>query len=241
MAVASSAAEARAPGMATDANIVTAIDVSDSIGRHEEWLQQKGLVRALVHPDFVRAAAAGPQRRIGFAVFSWSSHGKSDVLIPWTIISSAEDAARVSQALASVELIDRTHYGGGSDQRRGGDAVVPPERLTDISGAIDFASRMLASSPYAAGRAVMNICANGIDNFGGGPEASRDAALAQGLTINGLVLGARTQLAEYFRARVIGGPGAFVMQMSGPEDAGEFMTRKLVRDLRTSYNAIELR
>jgi hypothetical protein len=29
--------------------------------------------------------------------------------------------------------------------------------------------------------------------------------------------------------------------MSGPEDAGEFMARKLVRDLRTSSNAIELR
>lgn len=55
----------------TDANIVTAIDVSDSIGRHEEWLQQTRLVRALVHPDFLRAATAGPHRQIGFAVFTW--------------------------------------------------------------------------------------------------------------------------------------------------------------------------
>jgi hypothetical protein len=241
MAVASSAAEARAPGMATDASIVTAIDVSDSIGRHEEWLQQKGLVRALIHPDFVRAATAGPHRRIGFAVFSWSSGGKR-ILIPWTIISSAEDAARVSKALASVELIDRTRYGGGNDQRRGRDhEMVVPDRLTDISGAIDFASRMLTSSPYATDRAVMNIAANGIDNLGSGPENSRDAALAQGLTINGLVLGEDGKLAQYFRASVIGGPGAFVMQMFGPEDAGGFMTRKLVRDLRVSASAIELR
>ncbi|RWP67321.1 MAG: DUF1194 domain-containing protein [Mesorhizobium sp.] len=71
---ASPAANAAVPG--TDANVVTAIDVSDSIGRYEEWLQQTGLVRALVHPDFLRAATAGPRRRIGFAVFTWSSDGK---------------------------------------------------------------------------------------------------------------------------------------------------------------------
>ncbi|RUU38970.1 DUF1194 domain-containing protein [Mesorhizobium sp. M6A.T.Ce.TU.002.03.1.1] len=74
----SPAAKAVVPG--TDANVVTAIDVSDSISRYEEWLQQTGLVRALVHPDFLRAATAGPRRRIGFAVFTWSSDGKFDLL-----------------------------------------------------------------------------------------------------------------------------------------------------------------
>ena len=98
----SPAADAVAPKMATDVNVVSAIDVSDSIGRYEEWLQQTGLVRALVHHDFLRAVTAGPQRRIGFAVFTWSSDRKFDVLVPWTVIGSAEDAAHVSQVLASV-------------------------------------------------------------------------------------------------------------------------------------------
>ena len=230
----SPAADAVAPKMATDANVVTAIDVSDSIGRYEEWLQQTGLVRALVHRDFLRAATAGPQRRIGFAVFTWSSDGKFDLLVPWTVIGSDEDAARVSQALASVTLIDRTHYGGGDmeqDRDRDNDDVVMPDRLTDVSGAIDFASLLLRSSPHATSRAVMNICANGIDNFEGGTESSREAALAQGFTINGLVLGQNAELAQYFRSSVIGGSGAFVMEMTSPDDAGEFMMRKLVRDL----------
>jgi hypothetical protein len=194
----SPAAEAVTPKMTTDANVVTAIDVSDSIGRYEEFLQQKGLVRALVHPDFLRAATAGRHRRIGFAVFSWSSNGKFDLLVPWTVIASAEDAAHVSQTLASVELVDRTHYGGGDVEQDHDDEVVLPDRLTDMSGAVDFASLLLTSSPHAAGRSVMNICANGIDNFQGGTEASRDAAVELGFTINGLVLGQNAELAQYF-------------------------------------------
>ncbi|AZO63986.1 MAG: DUF1194 domain-containing protein [Mesorhizobium sp.] len=67
----SPAAKAVVPG--TDANVVTAIDVSDSIGRYEEWLQQAGLVRALVHPDFLRAAP--PARGVGSG--SPSSHGQA--------------------------------------------------------------------------------------------------------------------------------------------------------------------
>jgi hypothetical protein len=233
---ASPAANAVVPG--TDANVVTAIDVSDSIGRYEEWLQQTGLVRALVHPDFLRAATAGPRRRIGFAVFTWSSDGKFDLLVPWTVIDSAEDAARVSQALASVTLIDRTHYGGGDMEQDGNaDPAAMHDRLTDMSEAIAVASLLLASSPHATERAVMNICANGTDNFEGGTESSRDAALAQGFTINGLVLGQDAELAQYFRSSVIGGPGAFAMDISDAKDAGEFMTRKLVRDLLASAPA----
>ncbi|SIT58280.1 hypothetical protein BQ8794_50382 [Mesorhizobium prunaredense] len=143
---ASPAANAVVPG--TDANVVTAIDVSDSIGRYEEWLQQTGLVRALVHPAFLRAATAGPRRRIGFAVFIWSSEGKFDLLVPWTVIGSAEDAARVSQALASVTLIDRTHYGGGDmEQDADADPAAMHDRLTDMSEAIAFASLLLTLAP----------------------------------------------------------------------------------------------
>ncbi|TIM36648.1 MAG: DUF1194 domain-containing protein [Mesorhizobium sp.] len=167
-----------------------------NVGRAVQEHQQTGLVRALVHPDFLRAATAGPRRRIGFAVFTWSSDGKFDLLVPWTVIGSAEDAARVSQALASVTLIDRTHYGGG-DMEQDGDAdpAAMHDRLTDMSEAIAFASLLLTSSPHATQRAIMNICANGTDNFAGGTESSRDAALAQGFTINGLVLGQDVELA----------------------------------------------
>jgi len=222
----------------TDANLVTAIDVSASIGRHEEWIQQAGLARALVHPAFLQAIAAGPRGRIGFAAFTWSSDGRFEVLVPWTVIGSAEDARRVSAALAGATLVDRSRYGGG-DRDDGAPDAAMPEHRTDISAAIGFAATLLASAPYAAGRSVMNICANGTDNVGDGTGASRDRAVARGFTVNGLILGRDAALAEYFRANVMGGPGAFVMRLSDPESVGEIMMEKLRRDLLVSMSLIE--
>ena len=48
-------AKAFSPELRTDANLVTAIDVSDSIGRHEQWLQQTGpiAITAVLHCHFV--------------------------------------------------------------------------------------------------------------------------------------------------------------------------------------------
>jgi hypothetical protein len=66
----------------------------------------------------------------------------------WTVIRSAEDAARVSAAIKSVTLTDRTHYGGGDvEQDHGDDEVIIPERRTDLSAAIDQAALLLRTPP----------------------------------------------------------------------------------------------
>ncbi|WP_162917443.1 DUF1194 domain-containing protein [Dongia deserti] len=220
----------------TDANVITAIDVSDSIGRHEEWLQQAGLARALLDPSFLDAATAGPHRRIGFAVFTWSSDGRFDVLVPWTIIGSAEQAAHVSAVVGSVELVDRSDYGGGDvEDARDRGSVVSPERRTDISAAIDHASLLLASAPFETSRSVMNICANGVDNAAtdgdDGVSEARGRAVSKGLIVNGVAMGDRQGLVQYFRSHVIGGHGSFVMKLSSPNDAGQIMAEKFRRDL----------
>ncbi|WP_366510064.1 DUF1194 domain-containing protein [Mesorhizobium sp.] len=52
-----------------------------------------------------------------------------------------------------------------------------------------------------------------------------------------MVLGQDAELAQYFRSSVIGGSGAFAMDIADAKDTGEFMTRKLVRDLLASAPA----
>ena len=42
---------------ATDFNIITAIDVSDSVDEHEEWLQLTGLARGVVDQTFLARIA----------------------------------------------------------------------------------------------------------------------------------------------------------------------------------------
>lgn len=60
---------AEASRIETDANLVTALDLSDSIMRHEEWIEFDGLARAVTDREFLSAITEGPLGRIGFAVF----------------------------------------------------------------------------------------------------------------------------------------------------------------------------
>src|SRR5918999_5790841 len=99
--------------VATDANLVTGLDVSDSIMRHDEWIEVEGMARAIVHPRFLDAALSGHHGRIGFAAYVWSSHGNLRVIVPWTSIASTEDAERVAGVLGGMARIDRSYHQGG--------------------------------------------------------------------------------------------------------------------------------
>ncbi len=223
-----STAHASEASAATDANLVTALDVSDSIMRHEEWIEFDGIARAVVHPAFLNAVLAGRHRRIGFAVYTWSSHGKLRVVVPWTVIGSADDAERVTRLLWGAPRIDRSeHYGFSRNPRR----RPPPGFQTDISAAIRFGSAMIESAPKGAERAVINVCGNGVDNVGEGPERARDRALASGVTINGLVVGDKPEVVAYYRSRVVGGTGSFVLEVKEPAGFADAMVTKLLMDL----------
>ena len=50
---------------ATDFNLITAVDVSDSITRNDEFLQYSGLARGVVNPAFLGRIAEGSEQRIG--------------------------------------------------------------------------------------------------------------------------------------------------------------------------------
>ena len=66
---------------------------------------------------------------------------------------------------------------------------------------------------------------------------ARAAALAQGITINGLpILSGSPTLEAYYRQIVIGGPGAFVVPAGNLAAFAEAMAQKLLREvsLRTT-------
>lgn len=212
----------------TDANLITALDVSDSVMRHEERLEFEGLAKAIVDPAVLDAIAGGRYGRIGFAVFTWSSGGHFEVLVPWTLIASIDDAKRVAARLRGFG-IDRSSWqrpGNGSGER--GKA---PELQTDISGTIDFAAALARTAPHIAQRSVINVSANGTDNVAEDPRAARDRALAAGMVVNGLVIGGGNGLADYFGTHVRGGAGSFVLEVAQPAGLVDAMVEKLLRDL----------
>jgi hypothetical protein len=211
-----------------DAAIITAIDFSDSIGRHEEWLQVEGLARAVVAPAVLDAIRNGRHRRIAFSAFAWSNAQQRRLLVPWTLIDGHQAGMSVASALHAAPGILRPR--GGDDDQGNGSSV--PERRTDVSAAIDSGAGLLGSAaPWSSARRVLNIVGNGIDNVDGGPGPARARALAAGIIINAVVVSPDPNLVPYFRREVAGGGGSFVLQVATPDAFNEVMLAKLLMDL----------
>lgn len=221
------------PQRDTDFNLITAVDASDSITRHDEWLQYSGLARGVVHPKFLSLIGKGFSKRIGFLAFTWSSDGEMQIIVPWTIVASSQDAAQVAALLRNAPRIDRSYYDGNHqtpEEIR--DEPMPPDGgMTDIAAAIDAATRLSIDAPFRGRRTVINILSNGIDNAGSPPGPLRDEALRRGVTINGVVFGGRRDLPAYFERNVIGGPGAFLMTVREPLDLPTALEKKFWRDM----------
>lgn len=216
---ASDFAAADEDGFAVDANIVTGIDFSRSINEHESELQIYGMVQAIRAPEVLRAIENGPHGRIGFAVFLWAS-GTFPELASWRVIGSQQDAEE-----ASTEILLRLQLMLDTSRRHSVGS------LTNVSAAMAHAGDMLDDSPYASKRAIVNIVGNGKDNVGEGPRWSRDALVARGATINGVVIGGDRKISEYYREEVIGGPTAFVLAADTPDEMVKAFTSKFVSEI----------
>lgn len=221
------AALAWAGGQAiTDANLITALDVSGSMKDRDLGLELEGMAQAVTHPLFLQAIEQGQHGRIGFVAFTWSN-GDMRALVPWTVIGSRAEAERVAQALLKVRRMERPDDA---------DLNWPwlSHRSTDVSAALEWATRIGAVAPFIGGRTEINICANGIDNTGAGPDLARDRAAMQGMSINGLILGNRADSAEvaaWFRRHVQTGDRSFVIEARDFDDVIDAMLAKFVMDL----------
>jgi len=212
--------------IATDVNIVTGLDISDSVTAAEMKLEIGGMAAAIRSPEVMRAIKNGYHGRVGFAVFAWH-HNAFPELVEWTIISSESGAQAVAAKLEARLAVDVEVEGRKA-------AVFYIGRMTDLSQAVDHAAELLAASPFAAERSVLNIVGNGKDNVGDRASVARDRIVVAGTTVNGVVVGNNADVLDYFRSEVIGGPGAFVIPVLDRTDIAEAMKRKFVNDVIAS-------
>jgi Protein of unknown function (DUF1194) len=223
---------------AADANLITAIDVSGSIKPADERLEFEGMAAAVADPRFLQAIVRGRHGRIGFVAFSWAN-GEFVPLVPWTLIGSKADADQVADRLRNARgkpVLGYAMPAPGNRSMRAPNGRRPWRlgHATDVSAAIERAIEVGAASPFASHHNVINMCANGTDNVGAGPDAARDRADARGLIVNGLILGHRSDAAEiatYFREHVQAGPGSFVIEARAFEDIASAMLAKFLFEL----------
>jgi len=215
---------AAAAGEQVDLLLVLAADVSRSVDGTKFQLQREGYAAAVSDPRVLDAIRSGRNGRIGLTFIEWSGSGSQHVLVDWTVIADPDSAKGFGDRLleAPRSFADRT----------------------SISGAIDFAMAQLAHAPYESARHTIDISGDGTNNAGRDVMLARDEALAQGVTINGLVILSETPLSwnpdhtnppggldNYYRRHVVGGPGSFVLVAENFGSFGRAMIKKMIAEV----------
>jgi len=207
-----------------DVALVLVTDVSRSIDDSEYQLEKDGYVAAFTDPKVIAAIRGGVLGAVAVAYIEFSGGQEARTVLDWTLI---RDAASARAFAGRLKAAPRSF-----------------EDRTAISTGIDRGAALLAESGIAATRRVIDVCGDGTNNSGRAVTDARDDALKAGIVINGLAIindhpvswtFAHVQppggLVKYYRENVVGGPGAFVLEVHDFHSFGEAMTRKLVTEI----------
>jgi hypothetical protein len=221
--LAASVCAAAADGPPVDVALVLLTDVSRSIDDSEFLLEKHGYTTAFT-PQVIEAIRGGPAGRIAVAYVEFAGSDQTRTVVDWTVISDEKSAKAFA---AMLESAPRSFYG-----------------RTAIGSGIDQAVRLLTNPALQGARPVIDVAGDGVSNAGRFVTDARDAAVDAGITINGLTIindhpvsytYAHTQppggLSQYYRDNVIGGPGAFVVEVHDFQSFGEAMARKLLSEI----------
>lgn len=201
-----------------DLALVVAVDISFSMDTDEQALQREGFAQAfrskLVH-DAIRNGMLG---RIAVTYMEWAGSPDQKVIVPWTILDNSEGLMAFADRIAMTPL------------RRA--------QRTSISSAIDYGVKLLDESGLSATRRVIDVSGDGPNNQGRLVLEARDAALAKGITINGLPIMLRQpgyldipDLDIYYRDCVIGGQGAFTVPVRERDQFIEAIKTKILLEI----------
>jgi hypothetical protein len=203
-----------------DLELVFAVDGSGSIDEGEFKYQRQGYAAAITNKQVLAAITSGAHRKVAMAFVEWGGEGSVHTIVDWAVI---HDAASAKAFAGRLLRAPRQAFG-----------------YNTISGAILHAAAMMRTNKYEGKRKVIDVSGDG-PQIGGPPlPPARALAIAQGITINGLVVafrggvvggGGGEALAEHYRRDVIGGKGAFVIIADRKEYFAEAILHKMVREI----------
>ncbi|HUG60776.1 MAG TPA: DUF1194 domain-containing protein [Methylomirabilota bacterium] len=211
--------DSKSSNLDVDLALILAVDVSGSISLSEAALQREGYAAAIESEPVLQAIASGATGRIAVSYVEWSDASHQKIVIPWSIIERQGDASGIAASLRAGR---------------------PASGLnTSMATALRFAGDYLAMAPWRAERNVIDISGDGVSNSGGDLEPVRQALLSRGIVINGLPICAQpqsdeacaTDLVGYYRDRVIGGPGSFIVTAEGQVDFATAVRTKIALEV----------
>lgn len=220
--------------------LVVSVDVSGSVDDARYRLQMEGIAEALEDPAVLGAIRSDP-RGIAFALVAWADTAR--LAVAWRTIRSRSDAAATAAQVRAVPRVPGEFTCLGQMLRTVSSSVMPLLPVAADRVVIDV-----------SGDGIDNCTdADAI-------RAERDGLLADGTTINGLPIlvpgendvvgvgayrapgyGLRelpgqtdrdgTTLDAWFRAHVVGGPGAFLLAARGYGDFARALRQKFVMEI----------
>lgn len=197
-----------------DLELVLAVDISSSVSTDEYNLQMGGLADAFRDPLVAAAIRAAGNLGVAVALIQWSDNRRQFVSVEWALL---RDRASTNAFADEIAAAPRLVVAGGG---------------TAIGGAVKFGAAQLEDNGYLGLRRVIDVSGDGRTNQGRPDRPLRDAAVARGITINGLViLNEEPALDSYYRDHIIGGAGAFVMTTMDFSSYARAILAKLVREI----------
>lgn len=199
--------------------LVLAVDTSTSVDGEEFALQQLGFAEAFRHTDVINAIERAGEGGVAVTLVHWSGVGQQSTSVEWTVV---HDAASAGALAGKIERSSRLLSG-----------------FTDIAGALGYGLRAFEGNGFEGRRRVIDVSGDGTSN-GPSAAAARDAAIAAGVTVNGLVIHneeydlgelAKINLFDHYKTHVVGGPGAFLMAAKDFHDFRSAIRKKLVREI----------
>lgn len=235
IAVGSFVASPALAGTLVSTELVLSVDVSGSVNTTEFNLQRQGYVNAFRDRELIDLIE-GLEHGIAVTMQYWSTTPASP--LPWYHITDAASANAFAEAIAA-------------DPR-------PDSNLTNIAAAIESATDLLLNNEFEGRRMVIDISGDGRQNTNlaatdlcarqridgrtinndfspdcyGLVTSARDAAVAAGITINGLpILTDVPDLDNYFLDYAIGGDEAFVQAAANFSDFEAAVKAKIKREI----------
>jgi hypothetical protein len=197
---------------AIDMALVLAVDVSESVDADEYVLQHEGIARAFENPQVIATITGGKHGIIDVLVLEWSDRDKQAVTVDWTKV---RDQASAAAFAATLRTGKRSSSG-----------------LTAIGDAMLAAGAAFQRLPDQAARRVIDVSGDGMANIGPPPATVRDTLVARGVTINGLaILASEPWLDTYYNDDVIGGDGAFLLQVKDFQSFATAIQQKLLAEI----------
>ena len=190
--------------------LVLAIDISGSVDRREYRIQMDGLATALNDPT-VQDALLDSKAQI--AVLHWTGASRQALISNWRQMKERSDVIEIGQIVSDAPREYR-HFS------------------TAIGDALIVSADLLGQVGEVCERKVIDVSGDGPSNEGADVSAVRDSLVRGGVQINWLAIETTdATLTDYYRNKVIGGPGAFVLTAKTFEDYPRAIRRKLLREI----------